>query len=100
MANMRAIVAAAYQYANRVVVAILGPVGNSSAEQTLISSYNASLTGLSVDGFLRFDLALTVGNNGTTQNTALFNSDTIHPNPSGATAMYNRIAVDAPWLLD
>ena len=98
-ATMTSIVAAAYATSKRVVIGLLPQVVSTYGSQSLLNSYNTFLLTLPVDALLRFDLAMSLNNDGVTQNTALY-SDGVHPNPSGCIAMYNRVAVDAPWLLD
>jgi lysophospholipase L1-like esterase len=83
----------------KTVWAILPAVGLSPS--TRIQQENVWLLGLPADGFVRFDLALAVGNAaGGNNNASLFNSDLVHPNSAGHRAMANRFPVDVPWLFD
>lgn len=50
--------------------------------------------------FIDFAKALSVDGDRVTQNTALFNSDFIHPTAAGEVAMWLQLQIDAPYLLD
>lgn len=90
------VVAAARPYVRTLILAVLSPSPGFNGD---IPSINTLIKSQTVDAFLRFDLATTASNDGSTQNTTLFN-DTVHYNASGTAAVLKRQPVDAPWLLD
>lgn len=69
-----------------------------TAGGTLQSNYNSHIASLGVRS-IRFDLALSASNDGTTMNGSLF-ADDAHPNNAGQTAMYGRVKIDLPELFD
>jgi len=70
----------------------------NDANQTFVDQIN---TFIRAQGYktIRFDLALSVGNDGSTWNTALM-ADSLHPNTAGHLVMYNRVRLDVPELFD
>jgi lysophospholipase L1-like esterase len=96
-ANVSTIIAAAVAQGTKVVLCTLPP--RYDIAQSTINAFNAWLFSLTGVTLVRMDRALTVANDGVTQNTALY-IDGVHPNPTGSLAMAARFAVDAPALLD
>lgn len=92
-AEISTIVAAAAGFGVSVILCCL-PATTSPR-----TAFNANLLTLGLP-VVRFDLATTVGNNGSTQDTSLFQSDLVHPNIAGAAAMAARFLIDAPQLFE
>lgn len=73
-------------------------IPRNDANQTHVNSIN---TYIRAQGWrtVRMDLALSVGNDGTTWNASQMN-DSLHPNTAGHLAVYNRVRTDVPELFD
>ena len=98
--NTQAILAQAAAIGTKVVLCTLPCV--APASQSAVTAANNFLLAQAsgVAAIVRFDLATSTNNDGTTQNSALFQSDNLHPNQAGSIAMANRFQVDAPFLFD
>jgi lysophospholipase L1-like esterase len=65
-----------------------------------VAALNAYLLSLPDAKLIRFDLALSTGNDGITQNAAMYSADLVHPNIAGQSAMAARVLIDWPELLE
>ena len=99
--NLLAIIAQAQASGIRLALCALTQMSGSPS---IVNTFNTWLLTLPATypqvAIVRFDLATTLGNDGVTQNTAMFSSDQTHPNAAGCVAMAARFAVDVPWLFD
>lgn len=80
-------------------IPILGTIPPRSDRQTFIDQANAYIRSSGYI-YVDFDYALTLNNDGVTQNSSMFLGDAIHPNPTGHTAMFNQCKIDLPFLFD
>lgn len=96
--NMAAIIAACNARGGQVVLCTIPP---KASGQALVDSMNADIKGgyFGTYPIIDFAFATSVNNDGSTQNTALFNADGIHMTIDGHAAVFNRLKADAPFLL-
>jgi lysophospholipase L1-like esterase len=97
-ANLNSIITTAKGFG--VVNVFVGTIIPLAAQQATINTYNSAILALSGATIVRFDLAMSTGNNGTTPNLALYQSDQEHPNAAGGSAMAARFLIDAPEIFD
>jgi len=84
---------------SRIIIPVLHPL--PGVDVTPYRAAVMSLASAASDIILwRWDIALTVGGNGSSINTALMYSDLVHPIEPGHIALRNRLRVDAPGLWD
>jgi len=95
--NMTAILSQASTIGAKVVIGLIPIYGPNPSAPVPFNNYLKTLTNVTL---VHFELATSLNNDGVTQNTALFESDTVHPNPAGYIAMANRFSVDAPFIFD
>ena len=81
-----------------VIPIIAHVIPRNDANQTHVDSINTYIRAQAYRT-VRFDLALSVSNDGSTWKTSLMN-DSVHPNTAGHLAMYNRLRLDVPELFD
>lgn len=66
--------------------------------QTSVKDINDKILALDTE-HIRFDIATSINNDlNEGQNMSLFQSDKVHPNEEGNTAMYNRFLADMDWI--
>jgi lysophospholipase L1-like esterase len=81
-----------------VIPIIAHVIPRNDANQTYVDTINTYIR-TQAYRTVRFDLALSVSNDGSTWKTSLMN-DGVHPNTAGHLAMYNRLRLDIPELFD
>lgn len=100
-ANIQAIVDALRTKTKRISVACLPPLGSTpnAARALLVQDAIDMYYGADLLPPVRFDLALSLNNDGETRNTALYKENT-HPNNDGNEVMRQRVILDLPEVLD
>lgn len=83
----------------RIVLTVLHPLPGKD-----VTAHNAMITALAAGqsdiDLWRWDKALTLNGAGLVADPAKLNADSVHPNATGATALYLRLIADSPTILD
>lgn len=98
--NVEKIIAKLRTRTNRIALGTLVPTSSGSQERR--AAINALILGNAIAGLLppiRFDLALSVGNDGVTRDASLYH-DSIHPNVAGNVVMAERVRLDCPMAFE
>lgn len=80
-------------------IPVLATIVPRSDRQSFINQCNDWIR-LSGYNYVDFAKSVTVNNDGITQDTSLFWTDSVHPNIAGNAKMFQQIKIDAPFLWD
>ncbi|PIF30756.1 lysophospholipase L1-like esterase [Flavobacterium sp. 9] len=80
-------------------IPVLATIAPRSDRQTFINQANDWIR-LGTYNYVDFAKALTVNNDGLTQDASLFWTDYVHPNIAGNARMFQQLKIDAPYLWD
>ncbi|TPG42005.1 GDSL-type esterase/lipase family protein [Flavobacterium pectinovorum] len=80
-------------------IPVLATIVPRSDRQTFINQANDWIR-LGAYNYVDFAKAVTVSNDGLTQDVSLFWTDSVHPNIAGNAKMFQQLKIDAPYLWD
>lgn len=81
-------------------IPVLATIVPRSDRQAFINQCNDWIRLTSGYNYVDFAKAVTVGNDGITQDASLFWTDSVHPNIAGNAKMFQQLKIDAPYLWD